>query len=68
MMGRDEGWNQLKKNIRAELDESLLAQFATTVNLPFEADDKRTVAVKILAYRGIERLNVMELNVRVKRI
>lgn len=65
MTTKDEGWSKRKKNVRTDLDESLLAQFATTVGLPFEVGDNRTVAVKMVATRGIESLHAMKLNVRV---
>lgn len=61
MAGKDEGWMKLKKNIRAELNESLLKHFTGTVSLPFEAGENRTVAVKIVDDRGIESLKVMKL-------
>jgi adenine-specific DNA-methyltransferase len=62
MAGKDEGWMKLKKNIRAELDESLLKHFTGTVSLPFEAGENRSVAVKIVDDRGIESLKVMRLD------
>jgi adenine-specific DNA-methyltransferase len=61
MAGKGEGWDKLKKDIRAELDESLLPHFQGTVSLPFEAGDNRKVAVKIVDDRGIESLKIMEL-------
>ncbi|HMN21417.1 MAG TPA: site-specific DNA-methyltransferase [Ottowia sp.] len=61
MAGAGEGWMKLKKDIRAELDEDALAQFAGTVSLPFAAGENRTVAVKIVDDRGIESLKVMRL-------
>lgn len=61
MAGKGEGWDKLKKDIRAELDESLLQAFAGTVSLPFEAGDNRKVAVKIVDDRGIESLKVVNL-------
>ena len=39
--GKGEGWDKLKSDIRAELDEDLLEQFHGTVSLPFEAGDNR---------------------------
>ena len=45
--GAKDGWNRLRKTIRAELDEDLLQQFHGTVSLPFEAGDQRRIAVKI---------------------
>lgn len=62
MAGRGEGWEKLKKNIRAELDESRLEAFHGTVSLPFEAGDNRKIAVKIVDDRGIESLKVMALD------
>ncbi len=61
MAGKDEGWMKLKKDIRAGLDEDLLAQFVGTVSLPFAAGPNATVAVKIVDDRGIESLKVMRL-------
>jgi adenine-specific DNA-methyltransferase len=59
--GKGEGWEKLKKNIRAELDESRLHQFQGTVSLPFKAGENRKIAVKIVDDRGIESLKVMSL-------
>ncbi|MDP2760828.1 MAG: site-specific DNA-methyltransferase [Sideroxyarcus sp.] len=61
MAGKGEGWDKLKKNIRAELNEDLLGQFQGTVSLPFEAGENRKIAVKIVDDRGIESLKVMLL-------
>lgn len=61
LAGKGEGWEKLKKNIRAELDESRLVKFHGTVSLPFEAGDNRKIAVKIVDDRGIESLKVMAL-------
>ncbi len=62
MAGKGEGWEKLKKDIRAELDESKLEHFHGTVSLPFEAGDNKKIAVKIVDDRGIESLKVMDLN------
>jgi adenine-specific DNA-methyltransferase len=61
MAGDKDGWNRLRKTIRAELDEDLLEQFHGTVSLPFEAGDQRRVAVKIVDDRGIESLKIIAL-------
>jgi adenine-specific DNA-methyltransferase len=61
MAGAKDGWNRLKKTVRAELDEDLLEQFHGTVSLPFEAGDHKRVAVKIVDDRGIESLKIMDL-------
>ena len=62
MAGAKDGWHKLKKDIRAELDESKLAQFHGTVSLPFESGDNRKIAVKIVDDRGIESLKVITLD------
>jgi len=61
LAGRGEGWEKLKKNIRAELDEDALVAFHGTVSLPFAAGDNRKVAVKIVDDRGIESLRIVGL-------
>ena len=61
MAGGQEGWMKLKRDIRAELNEDLLAQFHGTVSLPFPAGDNRRVAVKIVDDRGIESLKITAL-------
>jgi adenine-specific DNA-methyltransferase len=62
MAGKDEGWMKLKRDIRAELDESQLATFHGTTSLPFEAGENRKVAVKIVDDRGIESLKIIALD------
>jgi adenine-specific DNA-methyltransferase len=64
MAGKGEGWEKLKKDIRAELDESRLEAYRGTVSLPFEAGPQRRVAVKIVDDRGIESLKVMTLGAK----
>ena len=61
MAGKGEGWEKLKKDIRAELDETKLKTYQGTVSLPFEAGQNRRVAVKIVDDRGIESLKVLAL-------
>jgi adenine-specific DNA-methyltransferase len=62
MAGKKDGWEKLKKNIKAELDESLLDKFHGTVSLPFEPGDNRKVAVKIVDDRGIESLKIIVID------
>ena len=64
MAGKGEGWEKLKKNIRAELDPARLDAFHGTVSLPFAAGDHGKIAVKIVDDRGIESLKVMTLEDR----
>jgi len=61
MAGAKDGWNKLKKTIKAELNESLLEKLHGTVSLPFEPGDNRKIAVKIVDDRGIESLKVVVL-------
>jgi len=61
MAGKKDGWHNLKKDIKAELDESKLDKLHGTVSLPFEAGENRKIAVKIVDDRGIESLKVMAL-------
>lgn len=63
MAGKKDGWNKLRKTIRAELDESLLQAYHGTVSLPFEAGDNQKVAVKVIDDRGIESLKIIPLDV-----
>lgn len=61
MAGKDDGWDKLRKDIKAELDESLLPKLHGTVSLPFDAGDHRQVAVKIIDDRGIESLKIIRI-------
>ena len=61
MAGAKDGWEKLKRNIKAELDEGMLAKMHGTVSLPFEAGENRKAAVKIVDDRGIESLKVIPL-------
>lgn len=62
MAGAKDGWQKLKKDIKAELDETLLAKLHATVSLPFDAGENKKVAVKIVDDRGIESLKVIPLS------
>ncbi len=62
MAGAKDGWNKLKKDIKAELNEAALTQLHGTVSLPFEGGEYRKVAVKIVDDRGIESLKVIALS------
>ena len=48
MSSAKDGWNKLKKDIKAELNEDLLARFQGAKSLPFEPGDNRRIAVKIV--------------------
>lgn len=62
MAGARNDWNNLKKDIKAKLNEELLEQFHGTVSLPFEAGENRCVAVKIVDDRVIDSLRVKGLD------
>ncbi len=62
MAGKKDGWFRLKKDLRAELDETKLEKFHGTVSLPFEAGEYRKVAVKVVDDRGIESLKILSLD------
>jgi adenine-specific DNA-methyltransferase len=61
LAGAKDGWNKLRRDIKAELNEDLLPMFHGTISLPFEAGEYRKVAVKIVDDRGIESLKILEL-------
>ncbi len=62
MAGSKDGWNKLRKDIRAELNEALLDKFHGTVSLPFATGENECIAVKIVDDRGIESLKVINLD------
>ncbi len=62
MAGEKEGWAKLARNLKAEIDEELIEAYRGTVSLPFEAGDKKRIAVKIVDDREIESLKILELD------
>lgn len=61
MSGAKDGWNKLAKNLKAELDESLLDKFEGTVSIAFESGEYKRCAVKIIDNRGIESFCIKNL-------
>ncbi len=61
MAGEKEGWSKLAKNLKAEIDETLIEAYRGTVSLPFVPGKHGRVAVKIVDDRGIESLKILEL-------
>ncbi len=61
MAGAKDGWNKLAKNLKAELDESLLDKFEGTESIPFGAGEYKRCAVKIIDNRGIESFCIKNL-------
>ncbi len=62
MSGEKDGWSRVAKNLKAEIDESLIESYRGTVSLPFEAGEHGRVAVKIVDDRGIESLKIVDLS------
>ncbi len=62
MSGAKDGWSRLAKNLKAEVDESLIESYRGTVSLPFEAGKHNRIAVKIVDDRGIESLKIVPLS------
>ena len=58
--GRD-GWTRIARNLKAEIDLSLMEAYRGTVSLPFECGDHGRAAVKIVDDRGIESLKIVDL-------
>ncbi len=61
MASEKEGWSQLARNLKAEVDEDLIEAYRGTVSLPFQMGDNRRIAVKIVDDRGIESLKLIEV-------
>ena len=61
MAGTAEGWTRLARNLKAEIDLSLIDAYRGTVSLPFEPGEHRRAAVKIVDDRGVESLKILEL-------
>jgi adenine-specific DNA-methyltransferase len=61
MTGEKEGWSKLARNLKAEIDESLIEVYRGTVSLPFELGKHSRVAVKIVDDRGIESLRIINV-------
>jgi len=57
MSGKNEGWDKLAKNLKAEIDEEKIEMFNGTKSLPFVPG--KLVAVKIIDDRGIESLKII---------
>jgi adenine-specific DNA-methyltransferase len=62
MAGAKDGWFKLRKDLRAELDESRLQEFHGTKSLPFAAGENCKVAVKVVDDRGIESVKILPLD------
>lgn len=59
---RTSAWENLKRSLGGEFDDSVWDHLAGTKSAPFEAGDQRTVAVKVIDDRGNELLVVKSLD------
>ena len=57
-----EGWSNLARNLRAEIDGELIESYRGAVSLPFEPGEHNRIAVKIVDDRGIESLRIVEIS------
>ena len=60
--GANDGWARLAKDLRAEIDDTLIEAYRGTESLPFEPSEHRRAAVKIIDDRGIESFRVIGLD------
>jgi adenine-specific DNA-methyltransferase len=58
---RTSAWENLKKELKAEFDDSVWEHLAGTTSEPFLPGEQRTVAVKVIDDRGNELMVVKEL-------
>ncbi len=59
--GNKDGWSKLKKTLKSEINEDLIDKFQGTESIPFEAEEHKRIAVKIVDDRGIESFAVESL-------
>ena len=62
MAGPKDGWAKLSRNLKAEIDTSLIEAYRGTRSLPFEVGEHSRAAVKIVDDRGIESLKIVGLS------
>ena len=55
------GWSKQAKNLKVEIDGTLIEACHGTLSLPFAPGKHARVAVKIVDGRGIESLKIMEI-------
>ena len=59
---RTSAWDNLKRSLRAEFNESVWEHLSGVKSAPFEAGDNKQVAVKVIDDRGNELLVVKNLS------
>lgn len=53
-------WDNLKKSLKADFDESVWSHLAGTISEPFVLGERRRIAVKVIDERGNELMRVIE--------
>ena len=61
MAGANDGWAKLARNLKAEIDTSLIETYRGTESLPIESGEHGRAAIKVVDDRGIESLKIVEL-------
>ena len=62
MGGANDGWAKLARDLKAEIDETMIEAYGGTTSLAFEQGEYGRAAVKIIDDRGIESLKIVELD------
>ena len=62
LSGSKDGWTKLKKSLKSEINEELIEKFKGTESIPFESENHKKIAVKIIDDRGIESLVIKILD------
>ena len=60
--GGNDGWARLARDLRTEIDDTLIEAYRGTESLPFEPGEHGRAAVKIIDDRGIESFRVIGLD------
>jgi len=58
--GSGEGWKKLSRELRTEIDPTLIKKYHGTKSLPFVLGNHKRIAVKIIDDRGIESLKIID--------
>lgn len=59
MEGKSGGWKRLEKTLKAEIDSGIMDKYSGIESLPFEAEEGKQIAVKIIDDRGIESMRLL---------
>ncbi len=61
LLGEPQGRVRLAKHLKTEVDEESIEPERSAVSLPFETDEHKRIAVRVVDDRGIENLSVIEV-------